>query len=105
MRNPISVLCLLLVLSVSGCQGYRSDSSRTPGEFTDDVAIQTAVKTALVRAEGVGGRGINVEVRRSVVTLYGRVGSDAERNLALQTAREVGGVASVVDRLTLVKPD
>ncbi len=106
MRNPISVLCLVLALAlISGCQGYRSDSTRTPGEFADDVAIQTAVKSALVRAEGVGGRGINVEVKRSVVTLFGRVRSETERTLALETARDVGGVASVVDRLTLVKPD
>ena len=103
MQRPAWMILVLALLS--GCQGYGSDTSRTPGEFVDDVAIQAAVKSALVQAEGVKGAGINVEVRRSVVTLFGRVASEEERRLALQTVRDVGGVASVVDRLTLVQPD
>ena len=91
--------------TLAGCQGYRTEGTRTPGEFADDVAIQAAVKTALVRAEGVKGAPINVEVRQSVVTLFGRVSSEEERRLALTTARDVGGVRSVVDRLTLVKAE
>ncbi len=98
-------ILILALGALAGCQGYRSEGTRTPGEFADDVAIQAAVKTALIRAEGVKGGGINVEVRRSVVTLFGRIGSEQERTLALTTARGVGGVASVVDRLTLVKAE
>ena len=110
MRRQISrvrawTIVALVFGTLAGCQGYRTEGARTPGEFADDVAIQAAVKTALVRAEGVKGAGINVEVRQSVVTLFGRVGSEQERSLALTTARGVGGVASVVDRLTLVKAE
>ena len=102
MLNFRSFAVLCLILGLTACQTYRNEGSRTPGEFADDVAISTAVKTALVRDAEVKGLAINVEVRRSVVTLYGRVPSTYARNKALKLAGEVRGVAEVVDRLTLV---
>ncbi len=100
-RLGMLFLCLLLGLT-SGCSSYQAGGSRTIGEFTDDVGIQSAVKTALIRDEELNGLAINVEVSRSVVTLYGRIPSDYARNKAINLAEGVRGVQQVVDRLTLV---
>ena len=90
--------------AVTACSGYQAGGNRTVGEFTDDVGIQAAVKTALIRDKELNGLAINVEVRRSVVSLYGRIPSEYARKKALDHAKAVRGVQEVVDRLTLVAP-
>ena len=93
------------VLLLSACQSYLDGNSRTVGQFTDDARIQAAVKTALVGDDEVKGLPINVEVNRSVVSLYGRVSSDYLRNKAVSLAGDVRGVVRVEDRLTLVQAE
>ena len=39
---------LALAVALAGCAGYRDNSGRTFGEITDDVAIQTSVKSRLI---------------------------------------------------------
>ncbi len=103
----MSKIWIVLVLAglVAGCQSYRDGNTRTVGQFTDDVVIQTAVKTKLVGDKEIKGMGINVEVSRSIVSLYGRIPSEYARSKALRLASEVKGVIQVVDRLTLVTPE
>jgi osmotically-inducible protein OsmY len=85
-----------------GCQTYREGEGRTAGQVTDDLAIQTSVKSRLVADKGLSGFQIQTEVYKGAVTLYGRVPDEASRNQALQIARGVKGVVSVEDRLTIV---
>ena len=92
----------LSLLIVGGCQSYKDGGSRTVGEFTDDVAIQTKVKTRLISDPDVKGWPLNVDVHKGVVTLYGRAGSEALRRKALAIAGGVKGVTRVEDRLTIV---
>ena len=92
----------LSLLIVAGCQSYKDGGSRTVGEFTDDVAIQTKVKTRLISDPDVKGWPMNVDVHKGVVTLYGRAGSEALRRKALAIAGGVKGVTRVEDRLTIV---
>ena len=60
MQPSIGKLILIATIGAvlagaTGCAGYQEGSaSRTPGEVIDDVAIQSAVKTALLREPGVG---------------------------------------------------
>lgn len=94
---------LLVVLGAgAGCQSYREGESRTVGEFTDDVAIQSRVKLALLNDQDIKGLRINTEVKRGVVSLYGRVGSHELKQRALQLAVGVKGVKRVEDRLSIV---
>jgi len=94
---------LLAVLGAgAGCQSYRDGESRTLGEFTDDVAIQSKVKLALLNEADISGLRINTEVKRGVVSLYGRVGSHELKQRALQLAAAVKGVTGVEDRLSIV---
>jgi hyperosmotically inducible periplasmic protein len=104
MHRTLSALMLAAIL-LGGCAAYERDSERrTAGQVTDDLAIQTIVKTRLVDDQQVRGLRINTQVDRGVVTLYGRVGSEAERARAVALARDVRGVVEVQDRLVLV-PD
>lgn len=95
------LLCLALV---AGCQSYRDGKSRTVGELTDDSAIQLKVKTQLMADKNVNGFRLNVEVKRGVVSLHGRVESDEMRLRALEITGAVKGVTSVEDRLEVVPP-
>ena len=101
LKSPTAAL-LLILLILTGCQSYRDGASRTFGEFSDDVAIQTMVKTKLINDPDVKGWPMNVEVNRGVVTLYGRSASEAIRRRALAIAGSVKGVTRVEDRLTIV---
>lgn len=96
-----ALLCLALV---AGCQSYRDGKSRTVGELTDDSAIQLKVKTQLMADKNVNGFRLNVEVKRGVVSLHGRVESEEMRLRALEITGAVKGVASVEDRLEVVPP-
>ncbi len=97
------LLASLLIAALGACQGYSDDNVRTPGEFTDDVYVQAAVKTVLLRDPTVKGFDINVEVKRGEVTLYGPVTSKEARTRAVELARGIRGVTTVQDRLTLVE--
>ena len=96
-----AILCLTLV---AGCQSYRDGESRTVGELTDDSAIQLKVKTQLMAAKDVNGFRLNVEVKRGVVSLHGRVPSQEMRLRALEIAGSIKGVSSVEDLLEVVLP-
>ncbi|XOV81701.1 MAG: BON domain-containing protein [bacterium] len=98
-------IAVALVALLAGCQSYRDGSARTVGQFTDDLVIESAVKTKLIADEDIKAFNINVEVNRSVVSLYGRVPSEAARSKALRLAGEARGVVQVIDRLTLIAPE
>ena len=92
----------VILMLLAGCESYREGQSRTVGEFADDVAIQTAVKTRLLRDPEVKGLRVNVEVRKGVVKLFGRATSEAQRDRTLNLAKGIKGVVKVEDRLTIV---
>ena len=68
-------------------------------------AVSNASLTAKIKAkmaldDSIDAAAIDVDTNGSIVTLSGRVSSDAERNRALQLARETEGVTQVVDHLS-----
>lgn len=98
--QPLSLAALLLaVLLSAGCQAYRDGQTRTIGEVTDDLAIQSRVKLALLNDPDIKGLRINTEVRRGVVTLDGNIASHRLKQRALDLVRSLKGVRSVQDRL------
>jgi osmotically-inducible protein OsmY len=68
-------------------------------ELYDDPAIELAVAAALSPHEALGARPIITTCYRGEVTLTGEVGSQDERTAAIETAAQVDGVRTVVDRL------
>ena len=98
----MATVAIMLLLVVAGCQTYLDDAaSRTPGEVTDELTIHTVIKTRLLRDDGVRGLRINVDVNKGVVTLSGKVRSEAERQRAVEVATGTPNVARVVDNLVV----
>ena len=62
-------------------------------------ATTAKIKSKMVLDDLVKARNINVDTNGSVVTLTGVVGSQAERQRALQLAKQTEGVTSVIDHL------
>lgn len=75
---------------------------KTVGEAIDDTTITTRVKTAMLNDKDVGGLRIDVDTFKGVVTLSGRVKSEAEKTQAVAIARRTGGVVDVKDALQVI---
>ena len=102
--RTVRLLCTGMLLSfLLGCQAYSDGSTRTTGEFADDVQIKAAVKLRLLNDPEVKGLQVGVSVAKGVVMLRGRVPSDYARQKALRIAGETGSVNGVEDRLTIVE--
>jgi Predicted periplasmic or secreted lipoprotein len=75
---------------------------KTISETIDDTTITTRVKTAMLNDPAVGGLRIDVDTFKAVVTLSGRVKSQAEHDQAVALARRVNGVSEVKDALQII---
>lgn len=73
----------------------------TTQEAVAAAAITSKITAKMALDDRVAAARIDVDTSGSVVTLSGRVSSQAERERALALARETDGVTSVVDRLTV----
>jgi hyperosmotically inducible protein len=69
------------------------------GAIVTDAALTTSVKTKFLADDMVKGLNIDVDTDNGVVTLNGRVASQAEANRATTIARNTDGVKSVVSNL------
>ncbi|HXD17045.1 MAG TPA: BON domain-containing protein [Vicinamibacterales bacterium] len=69
------------------------------GEVITDAAITSAVKTKFLAEPGVSGLNIDVDTSNGVVTLTGKVKTQAEANKAMSIARDSKGVTRVVNNL------
>lgn len=81
-----------------------SDTEREPSSFyraVSDATTTARVKTNLLWNEHVAGRDIRVSTENGIVRLEGTVASDAERDLAVQLARNTGGVESVRNEIAV----
>lgn len=94
-RNRISAVlaAIMLATTVAGCAGSRTQEST--GQYFDDAAITTKVKTAIFNDPNLKANEIAVETYKGVVQLSGFVASKSEINRAVEVARSVNGVKSV----------
>jgi hyperosmotically inducible periplasmic protein len=74
---------------------------RTAGETTDDAALTSKVKSALVGDERTKAHEINVETNHSVVLLAGFVADSSSRSAAGDLARAVTGVKKVDNQIAI----
>ncbi|HTM02208.1 MAG TPA: BON domain-containing protein [Vicinamibacterales bacterium] len=93
-------LTLAIVLSMPLAAGC----GKTVGQTIDDATITTRVKSAMLNDPSVGGTRIDVDTFKGVVTLSGRVKSQAEKDQAVALARRVNGVTEVKDAMQIL-PD
>ena len=67
-----------------------------------DAKIATVIKTRLLMDTDISGFDIDVDVENGVVTLTGEVDSDAERDLAIEIAKNASDVKDVESDLRVV---
>jgi hypothetical protein len=76
-------------------------AANAAGELLEDGQLTAKIKSKMTLDDLVQARTINVDTKDRVVTIRGRVRTEAERQRAVQLARETAGVKAVVDRLTV----
>ncbi|MGY0312426.1 BON domain-containing protein [Alteromonas macleodii] len=96
----------LTVVSDKDMEGNMSDDMEdTVDEGTSeltDAKIATVIKTRLLMDTDISGFDIDVDVENGVVTLTGDVDSDAERDLAVEIAKNASDVKDVESNLRVV---
>jgi hyperosmotically inducible protein len=68
-----------------------------------DAAITTTLKSKLLGDTKTPGLKIDVDTKDGIVTLTGTVATAAEKQRAVELAKETNGVKSVVDRIKVAK--
>ena len=94
-KTVVFAVLIAAPLATAGC-------GKTVGETIDDTTITTRVKTAMLNDPTVGGLRVDVDTFKGVVTLSGRVKSQAERDQAIALARSIDGVTEVKDSLQVI---
>ncbi|MBC3765336.1 BON domain-containing protein [Neptunicella marina] len=84
-------------LTVKADKEQKKDSKIMKG--LKDSKVETVVKTRLLFESEVSGLDIEVEAKDGVVTLSGKVETDAERDLAIAIAKNTNDVKRVNDEL------
>lgn len=98
-KTLAALIASAAVLSIAACSATRTQ--RAPGEQVDDAALLTSVKSALVADPVTEAGEINVDVNRGVVKLAGFVDTPTEKSQAGAVARQVHGVQSVQNDITV----
>jgi len=91
-------LAIAMVTAV-GCAG--TPKTESTGEYVDDTAITTKVKSAIFSEPTLKSAEINVETFKGTVQLSGFVNSQADINKAIALTRAVGGVKNVKNDMRL----
>jgi osmotically-inducible protein OsmY len=94
-----ALLAAVAFAAVAGCASTSTHEST--GQYVDDSAITTKVKTAIFNEPSLKSAEINVETFKGRVQLSGFVSSQANINQAVQVAQSVGGVTSVKNDMRL----
>jgi hyperosmotically inducible protein len=74
---------------------------RTLGEKIDDASITAQVKMTLLYHRSTSALNTKVETKLGEVTLYGKAGNAAEKDLATRLANDINGVKGVENRMTI----
>lgn len=92
----ISILVAAVALTaLAGCASTRKHESA--GEYVDDAAITTKVKTAIFNEPALKSAEINVETFKGRVQLSGFVSTRASIERAVAITQGVSGVTSVAN--------
>lgn len=80
-----------------------AEAANRAGAVLSEGALTAKIKSKMALDDLVQARAIDVTTSGHVVTLSGSVRSAAERDRAVQLAKETAGVTQVVDKLTVAR--
>jgi osmotically-inducible protein OsmY len=98
MRNMLLTALVAMLVAV-GCAG--SQTQESTGEYIDDAAISTKVKSKLLVDKDASGMDIKVETFKGIVQLSGFVESEQEKLRAGEIAEGIDGVRRVENRISV----
>lgn len=87
------------ILGLAGCAG--TPTKESTGEYVDDSAITSKVKTALLKDDAVKSFQVQVETFKGVVQLSGFVDNSDQKAAAGKDAAAVPGVTDVKNNITV----
>lgn len=87
------------LIALSGCAVTRGQES--VGSYIDDTAITSSVKARFVANNEVDASSIKVDTLNGTVLLSGFAKNGTERTTAESLAREVKGVKSIQNKITV----
>jgi osmotically-inducible protein OsmY len=90
--------------SVKGARQEFSQGMDQAKKAADDQMLAGKVKQYLLARKGLDARSINVDAKGTAITLKGDVASTEQAQMAEQAAREVQGVDTVTNQLTMHVP-
>lgn len=93
LRIVASLLAAVMLTTVVGCAS--TEKKESIGEYIDDTAITTSVKSAFALDPNLKATEINVETFKGVVQLSGFVAQPSDIPAATTVASQVRGVKSV----------
>ncbi len=96
---PLAI-ALVVASSIVSCTSS-SRTTESTGEYVDDAAITSKVKTALLNDSGLKSFDISVETYKDVVQLSGFVNTDQVKARATEVTASVSGVRSVKNNLVV----
>jgi len=102
MKNSFRLTFIVIALAVgamSGCAVQRGQES--VGAYVDDATITTQVKSRFVESKVVDAGAISVETMTGTVMLSGFAKNQLEKNTAENIARNVSGVRSVKNEISV----
>lgn len=79
------------------------DGKKTMGEKMDDASITTQVKFALLTHKSTSALKTKVTTNEGATVITGEAASDAEKALVTKLAKDVRGVVSVTNNMTVAK--
>jgi len=101
-RHSLAFVAMLTISVPFLLQACAPTATReSTGEYLDDSAITTKIKTKLLGDPTVSGFAVSVETFRGRVVLSGFVNSQAQVDRAVALAREVPGVREVQSALVI----
>ena len=98
-KRVSTILAALALATTFGCASTRT--SESTGQYVDDTAITAKVKTAILEEKTLKSAEINVETFKGVVQLSGFVRSQENVQTAVVVAKNVHGVVSVKNDMTV----
>lgn len=91
------------VVSVDDKLKVKDEKEQSLKEYTDDALITSAVKASFLTDDIVSALAVSVETQEGVVHLTGEVESQAQISQAERVAKDVDGVQTVKNDLTIKK--
>lgn len=94
-----SAIAILALIAASGCAVTRDQQS--VGSYVDDTVITTQIKSRMAENKDVAASSISVETLNGTVMLSGFAKNALEKATAEKIARDVNGVKSVKNEITV----